>query len=123
MLALGAVAAGCAKNMPSQPATDEQAIPMALRGTWDYQATDTTDLSGYGITYAFNGSQWTYTLGDAGAKQFDFATNGDAFTATLAQDQTHSGEAIGSTMSGTYRISGDTLTMSIGGHNAILTRE
>ena len=57
--------AGCRNEMPSAPESSS-----SLEGTWNYISTDGQDLSDYGITYAFAGDKWTYTLGDAGAKEY-----------------------------------------------------
>jgi hypothetical protein len=122
LIAIGSLVSGCAKQMPSAPNTDNT-MATSLQGTWDYVATDTTDLSGYGITYNFDGGKWIYTLGDAGSKVYDISTQDGHFLATLVTNDMHSSDAIGSTVQGTYRFSSDTLVMAVGGHNAILTRE
>ena len=108
---------GCKNEMPSAPA---EASP--IEGTWNYISTDGQDFSDYGITYSFNGNQWIYTLGDAGQKVYRIATNGDNLTATLIADGMHSSDAIGSAVTSSFAVHGDTLTMQTAGHIAVLTR-
>jgi hypothetical protein len=110
--------AGCQNEMPSAP---QQSSP--VEGNWNYIATDGQDLSDYGITYSFSADKWVYTLGDAGAKQYQFRTNGDTLTATLIADGMHSSDAIGSQVTSIFNVRGDTLEMQTGGHTAILARQ
>jgi hypothetical protein len=111
--------AGCSNN--TQP--ESASAPESLQGTWAYQSTDGQDLSGYGITYAFQGTIWTYTLGEAGQKQYDFSTLGNTFEATLQSNGINSVEQAGSKIRGQYEIFGDTLKMMSGGHTAVLIKE
>jgi hypothetical protein len=111
--------AGCAQEMSVEP---QKASPTSLQGKWDYVATDGADLSDYGITYAFQDGIWTYQLSDAGTKQYALTTAGNAFTAVLRNSTFQNGEAAGSRVEGTYRISGDTLVMNYEGHTAMLLR-
>jgi uncharacterized protein (TIGR03067 family) len=111
------ILAGCAKEMPLQAEAQN-----TIQGAWDYVSTDGQDLADYGIQYRFDGTKWTYQLGDAGSKMYSIVTDGDHFTATLEQDGLNSGEAAGSQFTGTYQIAGDSLTMNYGGHTAVLVR-
>jgi len=111
------ILAGCAKEMPLQAEAQN-----TLQGTWDYVSTDGQDLADYGIQYVFDGTNWTYQLGDAGSKTYSIATIGDHFTATLEQDGLNSGEVVGSQIAGTFQMAGDSLTMNYAGHTAVLVR-
>jgi hypothetical protein len=109
---------GCRNEMPAAPQSST-----SLEGNWNYVSTDGQDFSDYGITYSFTGDTWTYTLGDAGQKQYRYDVSGDSIKATLIADGLHSSDAIGSMVRSAYTLRGDTLTMQTDGHIAVLARQ